>query len=163
MSERFKIAKEKISSIISTSLTEEDPGHSENAWKWLLSLKPDADEVLQLAVITYDEYKSAHAKRAGQLVAHIARESGYSDEEAKKIERLIGGAEFSSNDPEVQLISDADSISFFDYNVHFYLERSGKGRTKQKMKFMYDRVSGLAKQEIDKILDENPDIAKLLK
>ena len=162
-------------------MTEEDPGHSENAWKWLLSLKPDADEVLQLAVIghdieralpdrltresftTYDEYKSAHAKRAGQLVAHIARESGYSDEEAKKIERLIGGAEFSSNDPEVQLISDADSISFFDYNVHFYLERSGKGRTKQKMKFMYDRVSGLAKQEIDKILDENPDIAKLLK
>jgi uncharacterized LabA/DUF88 family protein len=177
----FKIAKEKISAIVAVSLTKEDPGHSENAWKWLLKLKPDADEVLQLSVLghdieralpdrltrdsfaTYDEYKSAHAKRAGTLVARIARESGYSDEEAEKIERLIGEAEFSSNDPEVQLISDADSISFFDYNIRFYLERSGEEKAMQKMRFMYDRVSGLAKKEIDNILKENPNLARLLK
>ena len=150
-------------------------------WRWLLKLEPDADEVLQLAVLghdieralpdrltrepfaTYDEYKKAHAERAGRLVASIAKESGYSDEETEEIKRLIGEAEFLSADTEVQLICDADSISYFDYNIHFYLERSGEARTKQKMRFMYDRASVRAKTEINKILDGNPNLSKLLK
>jgi HD-GYP domain-containing protein (c-di-GMP phosphodiesterase class II) len=115
----FKIAKEKIATVVAGSLTEEDLGHSENAWQWLLKMKSDADELLQLAVLghdieralpdrfkktsfaTYDEYKSAHARRAGELVARIAKESGYSSEEAEKIDQLIREAEFSSSDPEV--------------------------------------------------------------
>jgi hypothetical protein len=151
-SERFKIAKLEIASVIANSLTEEDPGHSQNAWKWLLVLKPDADEVLQLAAFghdieralpdrltrdkfkTYEAFKSTHAKRAGELLGQILKESGYDDDDAARIGKLVGEAEFSSDNPDVQLIADADSISYFDYNVNFYLKRHGKEKTRTHLK-----------------------------
>jgi hypothetical protein len=121
------------------------------------------DRLTQGAFATYDDFKRAHAERAGQLVARIAKESGYSSEEAAEIERLIGEAEFSSADPDVQLICDADSISYFDYNIHFYMKRHPASDTRQKMKFMHDRASEKAKAEIDKILAAHEDLAKLMK
>jgi hypothetical protein len=177
--DKFETAKKKITETISHSLTEEDPGHSENAWRWLLKLKPDADEVLQLAALghdierampdrlmkdqfkTYDEYKSAHAKRAGELLKHILIESGYVEADAKRVEELVGAAEFSSDDPDVQLISDADSISYFDYNIDFYLKRSGEKKTHEKMQFMYERASERAKHEIEKLVEKNMSIPRL--
>jgi hypothetical protein len=155
---RFETAKSKIAEVISHSKTEEDPSHSLNALKWLLVLEPDADEILQLAVLahdieramsdrlvrdqfpTYEEYKAKHAQKAGGLASTIVKESGYSDEDAKRIYTIIKDAEFGNDNPDVNLVMDSDSISFFDNNIDYYLERKGLEATQAKADFMYDRV-----------------------
>ncbi len=47
-------AKKKIEKIIKNSLVTEDPIHSKNTLEWLLKLKPDADEALQIAALAHD-------------------------------------------------------------------------------------------------------------
>ena len=89
MSKNFKEASKKIAEVISHSKTEEDPVHSLKTRDWLLQLRPDADEILQLAALghdierampdrlqkndfaNYDVYKMTHAKRAGKLIQQI--------------------------------------------------------------------------------------------
>ncbi len=47
-------AKQKIHAIISKSRVPEDPVHAENVLEWVLKLKPDADEALQIAALAHD-------------------------------------------------------------------------------------------------------------
>lgn len=168
-----------MAKIIANSKTEEDPTHSINAWKWLLKLKPDADEITQLAVIghdldrampdrltqdqfkNYDEYKLAHATRGGGIAKTMALENGYSEEEATRLAKIITYAEFGNENPSVNLVRDADSISFFDNNVELYLKRKGPEKTNIKMNFMYSRTSKEVQRIIDKILDTKPEIKQL--
>ncbi len=46
--------KKKIEKIIKNSLVPEDLIHSKNTLEWLLILKPDADEALQIAALAHD-------------------------------------------------------------------------------------------------------------
>ncbi len=43
--------KKKIEKIIEKSPIPEDPIHSKNTLKWVLKLKPDADDALQIAAL----------------------------------------------------------------------------------------------------------------
>ena|ERR1700733_776874 len=180
MTKEFERASAKVAEAISRSKTEEDPVHSLKTRDWLLRLKPDADETLQLAAlghdierampdrlrrdnfIDYDSFKSAHAKRAGEIMRQIIVESGYNEIEAARIARIIEKAELESNDPESNLLMDADSISFFDYNIDFYLKRKGEEETKKKAEFMFDRASEKAKKLIQGIAIKKPIISALL-
>jgi 5'-deoxynucleotidase YfbR-like HD superfamily hydrolase len=173
---RFDIAKAKIAEIISQSKTEEDPSHSLNASKWLLVLKPDADEVLQLAALahdierampdrlkqdqfeTYEEFKSQHAHRAGEIAATIIKEAGYSDYDAKRIYEVIKDSEFGNDNPEVNLVMDADSISYFDNNIDYFFTRNGLDKTQIKASFMYGRASDRAKKYILEVMHSKPQI-----
>ena len=47
-------AKKQICAIISKSSVPEDPRHADNVLKWLLKLKPDADEALQIEALAHD-------------------------------------------------------------------------------------------------------------
>lgn len=177
--DKFEKTKNAIAEVISHSKIEEDSVHSVNAWQWLLKLKPDADEILQLAILghdlerampdrltkdkfsSYEEYKLAHATRGGEIAAKIALENGYSQVDCNRLANIIKFAEFENTDPDISLVCDADSISYFDYNVDFYLQRLGVEKTKQKIKFMYQRASSRVKKEVDKILLTKPNIKAL--
>ena len=50
----IECAKRKIRSVISKSGVPEDPVHAENVLEWVLKLKPDADEALQIAALAHD-------------------------------------------------------------------------------------------------------------
>lgn len=181
LSQKFETASQKIAEIISHSKTVEDPVHSVNAREWLVKLRPDADEILQLAILghdieralpnrltkeqfeSYDAYKSAHAKLAGEVLAKITKDAGYSENDAERIRALVAEAEASSHDPDIQLISDADSLSYFDYNVNFYFKRNGVQKTKDKIWFMYERCSPVAKKEIEKLMEQNEKISPIFK
>jgi hypothetical protein len=173
---RFETAKSKIAEIISQSKTEEDPSHSLNALHWLLVLKPDADEILQLAALahdierampdrltreqfpSYEEYKIAHANKAAELAAQILKESGYSDEESVRIFTIIKDAETGDDNFEVNLIMDADSISFFDNNINYYIKRKSQEDSQAKAEFMYNRASDKAKQFIQEIMSKKQEM-----
>lgn len=173
---RFIIAKAKLSDQISKSQSKDDPTHAENTMYWVRRLRPDADELLLLAgfghdversladryrhtaFATYDEYKRAHAARSGRIVAAVIQEVGYTVAEAERVALIIAEGEFNSDDPDIQLLCDADSISFFDNNLAYYLADKGEADTRQKMRFMYDRATDRAKQHIKVVLHEKPEL-----
>ncbi len=66
-------------------------------------------------------------------------------------------------DKETEILKDADSIAYFDYNVPFNLKRMGRDRTKEKIKFMYKRLSPESKKFVDKMKFTNKEVAKLVK
>lgn len=176
---KFEDLKAIISETISHSDVETDPGHSLNTLEWMLKLRPDADEILQLAALahdierampdrlrssmfeTYDAYKSAHALRGADIAKQMAKKLGYSDEEADRLFVLIKYHESGNDDPDVNLLMDADSISYFDFNIEYFLKHSGKEKTKKKIRFMRDRASETAKNIIDEIIKRKPELNNL--
>jgi hypothetical protein len=175
-SRRFEAASMRLARIIERSAAPEDPSHAENTLHWMLQLAPTADEILQLAAYghdteraladrlhqdsfeTYDKYKCAHARRSGRVVARIALECGYTRAESNRLAYLIGAGEFASDDPDVQLLCDADSISFFDNNLPYYLEGKGVERTRTKIEFMYGRASIRAREHVRELLRSKPEL-----
>ena len=175
-SKRFQATKSALAGIIAGSIEPADLSHAENIVNWLLILEPKADEALQLAAYghdverarpdrftakmfeTYDDYKRAHAARAGQMVAEIALEAGYVPAVTERIARIIEAAEFSSADPDVQLICDADSISFFDNNLSYYVEAHGLDNAQEKCRFMFERASVRAQRHIQQVLSAKPEL-----
>lgn len=166
--------KKEIAQTTEKSQNEEDPGHSESTLKWLLKLNPDATEEQQIAALahdiergvpprtnqregeTYEEYKERHAKRSAEITAELMQKHGYSKESIQKVKQLIKKHEVGGT-PETDEIRDADTLSYFDWNIDFYLKREGYEKTEEKIKFMYGRASERAKKEIRK-LDFSPEV-----
>lgn len=176
---RFEEIKVKIAEFISHSKASTDPGHSLNTQEWLLKLRPDADEILQIAALihdieratpdrliqtafeSYDAYKVAHASRGAEIAKQMVKETGYSDKEAERIFYLVKHHETGNGDSDVDLVMDADSISYFDFNIEEYLNYYGEEATRKKILFMRERASEKAKKIIDEIIRSKPELNKL--
>lgn len=170
MKTKFGKAQSAFIQLLKRSPDNNELMHARNTLFWLKQLDPQADEILQLAALAHDiersasnpvspkdyhdysEYKFAHAKKSGQIAFDIILDVGYTALDCKRISRIIESAEFESLDPEIQLLCDADSISFFDNNLELYLKKKGLDKTVYKVVFMYDRASDTAKNHIDSIL-----------
>ena len=166
--ERFHGIEKRIASILKESRVEEDAEHSKITRKWILKLKKNAGEELQIAALahdidravkprtrmrngeSYEKYKIRHSKRSARITADLMKECGYDNISIGKTRKFIEKHE-SGGDPESDLLRDADSIAYFDYNIGFYLRREGAERTKKKINFMYLRASERARKRIRKI------------
>ena len=150
--------KKRIEEIINASPVPEDPIHSKNTLEWLLRLKPDADEALQIAALghdieraieerkvrrqdykNYDEFKDAHASNSAEILAEIMKECNISKELADDSFFLVchherGGTRRSD------ILRDADSISFFHVNLPYYFVRNGVEETKRRYLWGYRRL-----------------------
>ncbi len=165
---RFHAIQNRIGDIIKKSGVEEDAKHSKLVRKWVLKMKKNAGEELQIAALahdidravkprtewkkgeSYEKYKRRHSKRSALITADLMKEFGYDEESIAKARRLIEKHEFGG-DKETNILTDADSIAYFDYNINFYLEREGAERTKKKINFMYSRASKRAQRHIMRI------------
>jgi hypothetical protein len=174
---KFQKIQKEIREITKKSGIEEDARHSILTHEWLLKLNPDVSEELQIAALahdidravrprvlitdgeSYDGYKQRHAKRSAELIAKLMRVCKYSPGSINKVKRLVALHEVSG-DEEIDLLRDADSIAFFDYNINFYLRRKGADITKEKIVFMFARASNRAKQVI-KELEYSPDVKEV--
>jgi len=134
-----------------------------------LKLKPDADEALKISALAHDieravtgitekdlkdyskihEFKKKHAIRSAKITIEMMEKYDYDKQTTEKVKRLIEAHE-GGGDEEQTILMEADSLSYFDYNIPHYFERYGKERTKGKIQFMYNRLSqksrDLAKQ-----------------
>jgi len=168
---RFEAIRKEIEKIMPNSPLEFEPMHSKLTLKWLLKLKPDADESLRIAALAHDidravtgitetydlkdyskidEFKAEHAKRSAKIVCDLMKKHDYDKETIEKVNSLVLNHEVGG-DEETNTLMDADSIAYFDYNISDYFKRNGKEKTKKKIKFMYRRISEKAKQEVKKI------------
>jgi len=180
---KFEEIREEIKEIIRESPIEEDLGHSETTLQWLLKLKPDADEALQIAALAHDiergvtkksetslsdykngyaEYKKQHASMSAKIISEMLQRYGYDDKFAEKVKKLVENHEVGGS-PETDVLRDADSLSFFLYNLSFNLKRNGREIAKEKIKFMYSRMSEKAKEIAQKIDLANEELTKLFK
>ena len=155
----FERVKQAIEAVVAESNVPEDPVHSKNTLAWLLKLKPDADEALQIAALghdieraierrkvrradfdDYDEFKAAHARNSALVLREIMQKCGLPTAITDDVCRLVCRHEVGG-DERCDLLRDADSISYFDVNLPFYFEREGYAETLRRTIWGYRRLS----------------------
>jgi hypothetical protein len=162
---KFNLVKKELKSLINQSPIKTDLEHSRLTLKFLLKLKPLADEAFQIAALAHDldravtkitekdladytqikKFKNAHAARSAKFIAEILKKYHYPVKIIRQVKFLIKNHERGGNQA-TNLLMSADSLAYFKYNIPLYLKRHGEGQTKEKMKFMYQRLSPAAKQ-----------------
>ncbi len=181
MIDSIACAKQKIRAVISKSSVPEDPIHAENVLEWLLKLKPEADEALQIAALAHDIdrsdestkiqrsdfndynlFKAAHANNSAKILKDILHkcqvEQSVVDEACRLVERHeIGG------DPHSDLLKDADSISYFEVNMPLYFQREGYEETLKRCIWGYHRLSPKMKEICQNITYTHHSLVKVLK
>jgi len=181
MIDSIACAKQKIRAIISKSGVPEDPIHAENVLEWILKLKPDAGEALQIAALAHDldranerrkiqrsnfndynQFKAAHANNSAEILKRILHkcqvEQSVVDEACRLVERHeIGG------DPLSDLLKDADSISYFEVNMPLYFQREGYDETLKRCIWGYHRLSPKMKEICQNITYTHHSLVKILK
>ena len=174
--------RKKIESTIARSGVAEDPVHSKNTLKWLLKLKPDADEALQIAALghdieravqqrkvrredfpDYDRFKAAHATNSAEILKETMLQCGVADETLiQEVYDLVRRHEVGG-DPRSDLLKDADGISFFEVNLPFYYRRNDPEETKRRCRWGYRRLSEKAKKIVANLTYENEQLNELLR
>jgi hypothetical protein len=174
--------RRKIESTIARSGVAEDPVHSKNTLKWLLKLKPDADEALQIAALghdieravqqrkvrredfsNYDRFKAAHANNSAEILKEIMLHCGVEDETLiQEVYDLVRRHEVGG-DPRSDLLKDADGISFFEVNLPLYYQRNDPEETKRRCLWGYRRLSEKMKNVVGNLTFENEQLNALLR
>lgn len=181
MMDNIECAKRKIRSVISKSSVPEDPVHAENVLEWVLKLRSDANEALQIAALAhdidrsdekrkvqrsdfndYDLFKAAHAQNGAMILQEILNEyhveQSIIDEACQLVEQHeVGG------DPLSDLLKDADSISFFEVNMPLYFQREGYEETLKRCIWGYHRLSPKMKEICRNMTYRRYPLVKILK
>ena len=167
---KFDSLKKEILDIASKSPIPNDVEHSESALRWVLILKPDADETLQIAALSHDidrgitgitekdckdyskikEFKKEHAIRSAKFIGELMKEQGYKQPAIEKVKHLVESHE-EGGDEEQNILMQADSLAYFELNIPMYLNRYGREQTIKKIQFMYKRLSEKARHSIHQI------------
>ena len=173
--------KELIEKTIAPSTVLEDSMHSKNTLQWLLRLKPDADERLQIAALghdieraieerkvkrqdfkDYDAFKQAHAENSASILRELMLDHGISDPEfLGDVYTLVCRHEVGG-DPRSDVLRDADSLSYFDVNLPHYYRRSGREETLRRCLWGYRRLSEHGKAMLREIRHDDEDLRELL-
>lgn len=173
--------KQNITKIIAESTVPEDPVHARNTLKWLLKLKPDADEALQISALghdieralekhkvrranfqDYDEFKAAHARNSAEILRDVMQECGVQERIIEDVYRLVCRHE-TGGDTRADLVKYADSISFFEVNLPLYFERNSCEETKRRCIWSYKRLSERMKPHVINISYGNRELECLMK
>jgi len=181
MIDSIDCAKQKIRAVISKSSVPEDPIHAENVLEWILKLKPDADETLQIAALAHDiersvegmkiqrsdfddynQFKAAHANNSAKILKDILHkcqvEQSIVDEACRLVERHEIGGEQRSD-----LLKNADSISYFEVNMPLYFQREGYEETLKRCIWGYQKLSPKMKKICQNITYPHHSLVKILK
>ncbi len=178
---KFNAVKEEIESILPKSPLDFELVHAQLVLKWVLELKPDADEALKIAALSHDidraitgitekdlsdyskinEFKKDHALRSAIFIADILQKHKYSEEIITKVKHLVENHEVGGDD-ESDILMNADSLAYFDYNIPSYLKRNGQERTVEKIRFMYKRLSPEAQKLVVQINFSDREVKELV-
>lgn len=155
--------------------------HFERTVYWLLQLKPNADEALQIAAFAHDverafrassqeakldsstkgflddEFLEEHQNKGAEIIANFLKDQHAPEELIERVRMLISKHEVGGNDDQ-NVLKDADSISYFENQVdHFIKTRAkeqGKEKVKDKFQWMFDRITSEQAKEIAKPMFE---------
>lgn len=147
------------------------PVHLIRTEQWLEHLVPDADEPLRLAALLhdidrlfplepgeeippgyrYDDRESLlwHGRRSARFARQILEDFGADAELVEAVLPLIAFHEVGGND-RVDALMDADSLSFLENNVGFFLRKvtAEKTSVRTKIDYMFGRVQSPVAREL---------------
>ena len=184
--DKFNIIKREIEEIFKKSDCanpydkEKDPNHSKFTLKWVLKLKPDVDDALKISALghdidraiekrrikkenfsSYEDYKREHAKESAKIICEILGKYNFDNEFIEKVRFIIQNHEFGGSE-EVDILKEADSLTFFNWDIYYYIKDKGVEKTKDKIKFMYKRLSDKAKGLVKEIKFKDEEIEDLV-
>ena len=178
--DKINLVKRKIEEVIKGSSVPEDPIHSKNTLEWLLKLMPDADESLKIAALghdieraiekrkvrrqdykDYDVFKDAHALNSANVLAEIMQACDIDKKMIDEVFFLVRHHETGGTD-QVDILKDADSISYFEVNLPHYFIRNSLQETKRRCFWGYKRLSDKSKKIVAELNYQNKEIESLL-
>ena len=177
-----KAIENKIEDIISRSDVPEDYAHAKSVKEWVLKFRPDADWALLLAAFAHDieralpqrkvirskfsdynDFKNAHALNSARVVQEILDKYPISRKVKNKILSLIKNHELGqSEDSDLAILKDADSLSFFEVNLLSYAGRNDESEIISRMMWGYQRLSKRARQIVKKFHYKNEKLHEFL-
>ncbi len=179
--DKINSVKRKIEEVIKGSSVLEDPIHSKNTLEWLLKLMPDANESLKIAALghdieraiekrkvkrqdykDYDVFKDAHALNSANILAEIMHAYNIDKKMIDEVFSLVRHHETGGTD-RVDLLKDADSISYFEVNLPLYFVRNTLKETKRRCLWGYKRLSDQGKKIVTELNYQNKEVKSLLK
>ena len=161
--------------------------HLKRTVHWVKELKPDAHEAMLIAAVSHDIERAFSNIVTSNLLKTKDEDFDYSEEEAKnrKIEHASEGArimqaflakegadkavvkrvgslismhEYGGN-PDANMLKDSDSLSFFENNIEFLVNKRAKkiGKTKaiKKVEWMFSRISSEKARKIAEPMYKN--------
>jgi len=153
---------------VSKPLVKADLDHAVDAWQWMLRLDPDASLAAQLAALFHDierleseadkrveqhapdyaKFKNAHARRGGDIAYDVLVKAGVDDATASRVRQLVAVHEVRGTDAEVDLLNDADALSFFSLNSPGYADYFGPEQTRKKVRYTLARLGPRARERL---------------
>jgi hypothetical protein len=166
---------------LSRPLVRADYDHALDCWQWVLRLEPQAGAAPQLAALLHDverldseslvrieqaapdypRYKRAHARAGAEIAFRLLEAAGIEERLAREAAFLVHESETPGFSPGVQLVNDADALSFFSLNSAGFLDYFGEGHTRKKLNFTLARMSPRARAELPR-LRLRPELRALL-
>jgi hypothetical protein len=179
---KFEKIEKKIGEITKNAPSDNEFSHSRSVLKWVLKLKPSADASLKIAALGHDIdrsfpklrinpddytdeeyvlYKKKHAEKSAQIVSDLMEEIEFDKKTIEKTNLLIQNHE-TGGEGDFGVLMEADSISFFENNLLSYSKQHPK-YLRDKIKFMYKRLSKTGKELVLGIELENQELKKIVK
>jgi hypothetical protein len=163
-------------------LVRADLDHALDTWQWMLRLEPEATLAAQLAALFHDverleseadervehraadyqSFKDAHARRGAERCFDVLRAAGVTEDVAARVRAIVAVHERRGADPEVDLLNDADALSFFSLNSPGYLDYFGEAQTRKKLAYTSSRASSRARDRLASVR-LRPDVRALMR
>ena len=144
--------------------------HFDRTVEWVKKLKPEADEALLVAAMAHDierahrttdrfddhefdsrEFLDHHQKDGADIIAKYLKEHGAEHDFVERVRHLVSAHEYGG-DEDQDILKDADSISFFECNAEFFIDKKvkevGKDMVKRKFDWMFNRITSEKAKEI---------------
>jgi hypothetical protein len=162
-------------------LVKADLDHALDTWQWMLRLEPSATAAAQLAALFHDierleseadariehratdyqAFKDAHAATGAARTHTMLLALGVATDIALETRNLVANHERRRGNRQIDLLNDADALSFFSLNSAGYVDYFGPEQTKQKMRYTLGRLSLRARQRLPGVR-LRPDVRALL-
>ena len=149
--------------------------------EWLLKLKPDADEALKIAAlghdieraieeqkvirkdyISYDDFKKAHALNSAKILKEMMVGCNVGKELIDDVFFLVIHHEIGGN-RRVDVLRNADTISFFHVNLPYYFVRNDAEETKGRCLWGYKKLPDNLKRVVANLRYEDKEVEFLLR
>jgi HD domain len=144
--------------------------------EWLVRIDPSASEAARLAAMTHDmerafpgedspkvdpskgpadpEYNTAHQERSARIVRSYLESQGVSVDLAEQVGRLIQFHEYGGW-PEANYVQAADSLSFLEVNVDYFIGRIGAPDSDWTEKYVGDKFTWMYERiQVEKARDQ---------
>jgi hypothetical protein len=175
---------------LSKPLVHADFDHALDAWQWTLRLDPDASLALQLAAVLHDverlnsvsdtrlehrapdyiAHKQAHARGSADLARALLADAGLDRETREETVWLVahhesprdlGDAADGQRAHALELLNDADALSFFSLNSPEFVDCFGLDHARRKVQHTLSRMSPRARARLSRVRLRS-DLARIL-